>query len=709
MALQYQEAMDAFLEARRLAERLEDRKMIGILSLNLSNLYLHRYALEEAIAAVNEADAMIGTASEPWLHTKVLIQRARLIARQGDIHTAVGIYSELIADALDRGDPVSEAQAWEHLGLELLWHGDLPRSEEALIHAFRIRKLRKDKALAASYHSLSLLRLAQGDARSALALAGRALAEWPRLPAVRPLWQLRLAHGRALAALGRVSEAISGFDQALDQIRVEGAELVHSDALRINYGAGTYDAYAARIEASADAGIATANPALIEQAFQLTEEARARSLQQAIGRWEKLRRRLPPEYYRVLTQLQAAQADVMQSDSPSARARLAETRRRLTEIEVTLGGGQRDSPRTLETRIVRERMRAEDAFFSFYLGRQRSYAWLLTRESLKVWPLPGGEAIGNRIAGFVADLRTGDQKAANSGLVLFEMLFGGAGREVASKYRWLLSLEGELLDLPFPALVARKQAGLPVYLIEQHSITLVPGFWSILTPKSRALSESLLALGDAVYNAADPRWRGPKRTQPLHLSRLVGSAREIRSCAGLWEGPAKILEGPGATWNSLQTELANQRPAVLHIAAHYVPSPEHRGQTVLALGLNPEGIPQFIGQEQIAALDSHCRLVVMSGCGSGNGRTLAGEGRVGLARAWLMGGANSVIATYWPTLDDSGSLLERFYRLLRHSNGQAANPHPSDVLREAQLGMIRSRSWQAEPRYWASHFVIAKN
>jgi CHAT domain-containing protein len=96
----------------------------------------------------------------------------------------------------------------------------------------------------------------------------------------------------------------------------------------------------------------------------------------------------------------------------------------------------------------------------------------------------------------------------------------------------------------------------------------------------------------------------------------------------------------------------------------------------------------------------------MSGCGSGNGRTLTGEGRVGLARAWLLGGAQSVIATYWPTLDDPGAFIESFYRFWREPAGPASAVRPGDALRKAQIDMIRSRSWRSEPRHWASHFLI---
>ena len=79
-------------------------------------------------------------------------------------------------------------------------------------------------------------------------------------------------------------------------------------------------------------------------------------------------------------------------------------------------------------------------------------------------------------------------------------------------------------------------------------------------------------------------------------------------------------------------------------------------------------------------------LVVLSGCGSGIAEAPRGSGLLGLTRAWLASGAAAVVATQWPTPDDSGTLLRSFYRHLRD-----AAP-PAVALQRAQTEMLRVRA-----------------
>jgi CHAT domain-containing protein len=73
---------------------------------------------------------------------------------------------------------------------------------------------------------------------------------------------------------------------------------------------------------------------------------------------------------------------------------------------------------------------------------------------------------------------------------------------------------------------------------------------------------------------------------------------------------------------------------------------------------------------------------------------------MGLTRACLLAGARAVVATYWPTVDDSGDLLQSFYSAT--SKGKL---RPAFALQAAQKAMIANKGWQNEPRYWAAHFV----
>ena len=95
-------------------------------------------------------------------------------------------------------------------------------------------------------------------------------------------------------------------------------------------------------------------------------------------------------------------------------------------------------------------------------------------------------------------------------------------------------------------------------------------------------------------------------------------------------------------------------------------------------------------------------LVVLSGCHSAEGAQLPGTGLLGLTRAWLMAGAESVIGSNWAMPDESGALFGALYRNLSGERGGS----PATALRAAQMEMIRSGGWRARPGYWGAYFVV---
>jgi CHAT domain-containing protein len=184
---------------------------------------------------------------------------------------------------------------------------------------------------------------------------------------------------------------------------------------------------------------------------------------------------------------------------------------------------------------------------------------------------------------------------------LYAALFGAlTAREVAHP-AWLLSLDDALFQLPFAALVTEVRSGKMKYLVEQHSLQVVPGALSLignLTGASRGFrgvadgqtghkseADWFLGLGDPIYNTADPRWGAvhPARERFKgwfaygaadngigQLSRLVGSASEVESSARNWTagvGTASLLMGGEAQRERFLALIARQ-PAIIHLATH---------------------------------------------------------------------------------------------------------------------------------------------
>jgi CHAT domain-containing protein len=230
-----------------------------------------------------------------------------------------------------------------------------------------------------------------------------------------------------------------------------------------------------------------------------------------------------------------------------------------------------------------------------------------------------------------------------------------------------------------------------------------------------------VGVGDPIYNAADPRAvkvlstgnaarpmglqlfaaSGPGDGGSLVLPRLVGSGSELDRCSLAWQGEHILLKGADASRRNL-TEQLRRNPAVVHFATHFLESSESPSYGLIALSLTSGNETELLQPVEIANWKVHAGLVVLSGCHSGAGATLPGTGLLGLTRAWLMAGAQSVLASRWTTPDEEGDLFHAFYRTLssqRHAD-------PTEALRAAQLEMIRAGGWRGQPRYWGTYFVV---
>jgi CHAT domain-containing protein len=150
-----------------------------------------------------------------------------------------------------------------------------------------------------------------------------------------------------------------------------------------------------------------------------------------------------------------------------------------------------------------------------------------------------------------------------------------------------------------------------------------------------------------------------------------------------------------------------QKPAVIHLATHVVPSPRNADIGSVAFSLRPKLGPELLGVDTISSFDLKSGLVVMSGCSSGTGTLLPAEGLWGLTRAWLRAGARNITATLWPTLDDSGDLLHSFYRHLGTARPEGFSVSPAKALQLAQIEMLKSGTWRAEPIRWAGYVVFS--
>jgi CHAT domain-containing protein len=292
---------------------------------------------------------------------------------------------------------------------------------------------------------------------------------------------------------------------------------------------------------------------------------------------------------------------------------------------------------------------------------------------------------------------------------LLGKLLDGVGQK-----RLLVIPDGPLNGVPFAALALPGTDS--DLLIDHFVLSYAPSLGLALHAERRATPHPtrVAVISDPVYAPDDRRFmvasavaggilRGPRQASPDNLTRLPYSALEARAVLNAFGGGETIrLEGFDATTAQVLKLPANDL-AVLHFATHAVARRDSPEQSALFLsGYAPDGslrADSRLTANEITRSGLHADLVVLSGCSTGNGSELRGEGVLGLTYGFLANGSRSVVAALWPIEDASTArFMNEFYRAYRAS-GRAA-----DALRTAQL---RTRG-SAATAVWSS-FVVRAN
>lgn len=95
-------------------------------------------------------------------------------------------------------------------------------------------------------------------------------------------------------------------------------------------------------------------------------------------------------------------------------------------------------------------------------------------------------------------------------------------------------------------------------------------------------------------------------------------------------------------------------------------------------------------------------MVVLSGCNTGSGKSIEGEGVLSLARSFLHSGCRTVVVSLWKEDDATG------YRIIKEFYNYLQKGFPKDVcMQKSCLAYIeQSNVAQCHPYYWAGILLI---
>ncbi len=697
----YLDALHTLLPARDLAIRLNDAKNLDAIDNNLAWIYMEMNNLEAAADLADQALAVERRAGK--YDARPVILRGFVFAKCGDLPHAERAFTAAINHALDDGDLVSAAAGWHLLGASYVDARLFPQAKWAETEAFRLRKTHHLPDLDQSLRDLGTVLAETGDLRTATVLMDEALSAMGDPASTAPVWYFYRARGQLRRLKGDLDGALPDLRIALDLAR--RVQVIPTDDDRVTFESGLAELYSLFIDTGNRLYLQSRNPSLQAEMFEASEENRAASLRAIVPQPNGWRTRLPPEHGETLARLQAAERSVLLHGDAQSETQTRLLRISLDQIEAHAGADP-NLPGASALRMAKEALDDQTAVLAFQLGQDSSWVWAITSQSFDLYRLAPKAAIAQSVESFRRAILD-DHSAGDPGADIGRQLLGCLPAAVHAKHRWIIALDRELFDLPLAAVRWNGR-----YLIEDHALLLTPGV-RLLEPvaEQSALKGRLAALGDPIYNRADARWAhrpfqlGLFRnfsSEGLPLARLSGTGSEVRVALEAW-GEGSVITGAEATKKTFKA-LLDTEPAILHLATHVIRSPHQERSGIIVLGLNVYGEPEFLDMREILLRPVNVRLVVMSGCASGDAVALPATGLMGLTRAWLAAGAQDVLATRWPSMDDNGRFFVSFYQNLRKTGVAGA----AEALHLAQVAMIQSHSFRDRPAYWASYFLIGK-
>ncbi len=339
-------------------------------------------------------------------------------------------------------------------------------------------------------------------------------------------------------------------------------------------------------------------------------------------------------------------------------------------------------------------------------------------------------ALVTRIRKSIDDARLTDDPATatfdnEAAYALYQALLPGhLAKDIADKSEWLFPSSGLASSIPPSLLLSRLPDSKTklinyAWLIRDHAVAIISDFSlpnkvDIKKNNIRFAGIGNPALGTIVNKSVDytDLFRGGLSTinSIRALPSLPGSGQELSHLAENFGGTASLLLTQGKATEAAIKALDFSPYSVVMFATHGLTSGEINGLSEPALVMTPPDVATgdndgLLTASEIAQLTIPADWVILSACNSGSGRNATAPTYSGLARAFRLAGAHSLLLSHWPLRDDAAERLT-----LNTVKTTDKGITRAQALRLASLKLILDRHVPggAHPAVWAP-FVIVEN
>jgi CHAT domain-containing protein/tetratricopeptide (TPR) repeat protein len=731
---EFDRAIERFQQALVASQDPAAQGSPGNTLLAMGTTYFYSGDSDLALAKYQAALAVGREARKPEITATALASIGRVLQSQGRIEQALESYRRASETYGTGGKDSDRALVLYYIGMAQVAWGRPGAALGPLEQALALyRRTGQQPRQAQALLEIATAYRDRGDLTAAETRFGqvRALAEGLQGADLKSLCLYRWAgldrrRGDLPAAAGRLREALALIEDARRR--------VSSQELRTTFFASKRQYYDLYIELLMELDAREPGRRYAESAFEASESARSRVLLELIASGPsqilshvspELRRRVGEirALIQGLTSLLEGAADPVQIHDLSEK-RLALERQ---EDELTgeiLGQDPRyaqiRTPKVLGSEEIRGLLDDDTALLEYHLGDERSFLFVLTRESLHSCRLPSAQSLASSVRRLRSSISEPGplrrQLYADQASQLYREILGCAGPILQAKHHLIVVPEGPLASLPFEALLtARPDSTQPIqrypFLLLSHSVSYVPSASVLAALQTKRTSvrsagtaaRPFLAYAAPLYGSVSgPRAvRSAGAPAATALPALPYSAGEVEEIARELPRRSRLYLGAEASEENVKQNPLLGNAGMVHFAVHGTLDEEHPERSGLELAQSPlsqeDGVLRV---PEIFGLQMDAELVTLSACETGRGKDIRGEGILGLTRAFLYAGAHSLAVSLWSVSDRSTrDLMVDFYRRLG-SVGKV------EALRQSKLRMIRESPRRAHPYHWASFILV---
>ncbi len=447
-----------------------------------------------------------------------------------------------------------------------------------------------------------------------------------------------------------------------------------------------------------------------EVAFFYAESTKARSFLELLSkaRTGALANRIPPDLAEQEQRLLSTIDSIQASGSGQSEAQREILKKSKRELEDLIAKLRKEYPDYASIRYPEPvlagniPLRANEVLFAYKVNPGKTFLWIIEKgkKPSAIEIAVSREELIRKVGEFRSGLENPDRLDAydpEKGRALGRLLLGEALSRIDSDKNIIITPDGVLNMIPFEALTAGRTKNTIQYLGEKYKISYYPSASVMATMRqfkeSPKFSRPLFALGDPVYEDSDVRYSHRKSDNIVlasadqtpgfnlrsalvrsgfSLSRLPETRDEVLKIGALFgykaNDPNIKLDMDASKSELLKSDLGRYR--FIHFATHgllsgdipYILEPA----LVLSQPGNRSAEDGFLKMSEILELKLNADAVVLSACKTALGKEIAGEGIVGLSRAFMLAGSKSVIVSLWSVESNSTAvLMKSFYSHLK--------------------------------------------